>query len=103
MDMDFGLAWDFLDADGRPMQMRFRRNWAPKNSPEIFDGTGQLIAVVADSRRPDNDDTVAVSRPNVAFRDVEAAIEGWEDWAMITHDTVNLVEIRRRIRAAGLD
>ena len=104
MDIDYGLALDFIDdTDGRPLQLRFRRNWAPAHAAETFDGTGQLIAVVADADRPDNGDTVAISRPNVSRADVEAALDGWETWAELTPDTVNLAPIRRRIHAAGLD
>ncbi|BBX54652.1 hypothetical protein [Mycolicibacterium poriferae] len=49
MEIDYGLAWDFLDDhDSRPYQLRFRRNgW--------FDDTGQLIAVVAKFDHPDTD------------------------------------------------
>ena len=102
MDIDYRLALDFIDdADGRPL--RFRRNWAPPDSPETFDGTGQLIAVVADADRADNGDIVAISRPNVPRSDVERALDGWETWAELTPDTVNLASIRRRIHAAGLD
>ena len=104
MDIDYGLALDFIDdADGRPLQLRFRRNWAPAHSAETFDGTGQLIAVVADADRADNGDIVAISRPNVPRSDVERALDGWETWAELTPDTVNLAAIRRRIHAAGLD
>jgi hypothetical protein len=104
VDIDYGLALDFIDdRDGRPLQLRFRRNWAPAGSAETFDGTGQLIAVVADGGRTDNGDIVAISRPNVAHADVEAALEGWQDWAELTPDTVNLAQIRRRIHDAGLD
>jgi hypothetical protein len=104
MDIDYGLALDFIDdADGRPLQLRFRRNWAPADSAETFDGTGQLIAVVADAGRADDGDIVAISRPNVSRADVEAALDGWETWAELTPETVNLAHIRRRIRAAGLD
>jgi hypothetical protein len=39
----------------------------------------------------------------VAYTDVDAALDGWQSWAMITEDTVNLAEIRRRVCAAGLD
>ena len=104
MDIDYGLAWDFIDTrDGRPLQLRFRRNWAPADSPEIFDGTGQLIGVVVDADRADNGDIVAISRPNVRHADIEKALDEWQSWAMLTEDTVNLGEIRRRIHAAGLD
>jgi hypothetical protein len=104
VDIDYGLALDFIDdADGRPLQLRFRRNWAPADSPETFDGTGQLIAVVADAERADNGDIVSISRPDVCRADVEAALDGWETWAELTAESVNLAAIRRRIHAAGLD
>lgn len=103
MDIDYGYAWDFIDRDGRPLQLRFRRTWAPPGSPEIFDGTGQLIAVVHSAHRRDNGDVVAISRPGVAHVDVEQALDGWQSWAMLGEDSVNLAEIRRRIHAAGLD
>jgi len=104
MDIDYGLALDFIDdRDGRPLQLRFRRNWAPADSPETFDGTGQLIAQVVDASRADNGDIVAISRPGVARAEVEKALDGWETWAELTAETVNLAQIRRRIRAAGLD
>ena len=77
-ELDFALGWDFLDDQGRPRQLRFRRNYAPAADPRIFDGTGQLIAVIADGHRFDNGDEVAVTRPRVALADVEAAIDGWE-------------------------
>jgi hypothetical protein len=80
-----------------------RKTRAPADSPETFDGTGQLIAVVADADRADNGDIVAISRPNVSHADVEAALDGWETWAELTPQTVNLAAIRRRIHAAGLD
>lgn len=102
LDIDYGLAWNFIDHDGRPLQLRFRRNWAPTGSPEVFDGTGQLIAVVADAQRPDNGDIVAISRPGVTRAAVEYALNGWQVWARLTEDTVNLAEIRRRVHAAGL-
>jgi hypothetical protein len=114
-DIDFGLAWDFIDpADRVPRQLRFQRNWAPAGDPPIFDGTGQLVAVVADRHRPDNGDTIAISRPNVAQSDIEAALDGWETWARVSvadravlriggSNTANLATIRGRIHAAGLD
>jgi hypothetical protein len=103
-DIDYALAWDFIDpADGVPRQLRFQRNSVPKNDPRVFDGTGLLVAVVANGGRDDNGDSVAISRPNVRFDDVEAALEGWQTWAMLTDTEVNLAQIRRRIHAAGLD
>ncbi|KPN48694.1 hypothetical protein [Mycobacterium intracellulare] len=108
-DIDYALAWDFIDpADGKPRQLRFRRNFAPRNDPRTFDGTGQLVAVVADAHRADNGDEIAISRPDVLFDAVEAALEGWEDWATLFEENngidryINLAAIRDRIRAAGL-
>lgn len=108
-DIDYALAWDFIDpTDGKPRQLRFRQNYAPPDDPRIWDGTGQLIAVVADARRPDNGDEIPISRPDVLLDDVEAALEGWQDWATLHVDeydidrTINLGTIRERIRAAGL-
>jgi len=92
MDIDYALAFDFLDADGRPYQLRFRRE---------ADDTGQLIAVIA-KFRPDNGHTVAISRPGVNFHDVVAALAGWHTWARLTDSTVDLPAIGRRIRDAGL-
>lgn len=102
-DIDFGLAYDFIDpADGVPRQLRFQRNWAPAHDPRIFDGTGQLVAIVADAHRPDNGHTLAITRPGVSFAAVEDALRGWETWAMLGDTQVNLAEICRRIHAAGL-
>ena len=96
MEIDYGLALDFLDDhDSRPYQLRFRRNgW--------FDDTGQLIAVVAKFNHPDNGHTLPISRADVDFNDVEQAIDGWQSWARITDSTVSLAAIRRRLTAAGL-
>jgi len=33
-EIDYALTWDFIDpADGKPRQLRFRRNFAPHNDP----------------------------------------------------------------------
>jgi hypothetical protein len=107
MEIDYGDARDFVDDDGRPLKLRFRRNWAPPADPRTFDGSGQLIAVVADSARPDNFTEVAISRPNVAQADVEEALNGWQDWATLldtgVHRLISLAQIRRRIHDSGLD
>jgi hypothetical protein len=39
----------------------------------------------------------------VDYTDIEKILDGWQTWAMISDDSVNLAEIRRRIHAAGLD
>ena len=49
---------------------------------------------------PTADDAIAISRPGVAYADIEAALDGWQTWAMITDDdTVNYAGIRRCTRA----
>lgn len=108
-EIDYALAWDFVDpADGKPRQLRFRRNFAPRNDPRVFDGTGQLVAVVVDRHRSDNGDQIAISRPDVLFDDVESALVGWQDWATlyIAEDgierIINLALIRDRIADKGL-
>lgn len=107
-EIDYALAWDFIDEAGKPRQLRFRQNYAPPGDPRIFDGSGQLVAVIADGHRADNRDEIAISRPNVALADVDTVLQGWEDWAAIyvadnySYALINLAEIQRRIRAAGL-
>ena len=100
MDIDYALMWNFVDVDGRPRQLRFRHDSA--DAADVSAGTGQLIAIIADPQRADRGDAVAISRPGVAFADVENVLDGWQSWAMIGANTVNLAEIRRRINAAGL-
>ncbi|MDA2893375.1 hypothetical protein PDG61_20845 [Mycolicibacterium sp. BiH015] len=102
MDIDFALGRQFLDLDGRPRQLRFRCD-AGDTGGDILSGTGQLLAVIADPQRPDLNDVVALSRPGVAFADIEAALDGWQQWAALGEEAVSLTEIRRRIQAAGLN
>jgi hypothetical protein len=94
-EIDYALAWDFIDTDGRPYQLRFRCQ-----QPVSYDG--QLIAVIAKPNRPDKGHTIAISRPGVNFHDVEAALTGWQSWARLTEHTVNLGAIRRCIHDKGL-
>ncbi|MDG4667933.1 hypothetical protein [Mycobacterium sp. 236(2023)] len=101
MDIDFALGRQFLDVDGRPRQLRFRRT-DTDTTGDVLSGTGQLIAVIADPHRPDTDDVVTLSRPDVAFADIEAALDGWQQWAALGEEAINLTEIRRRLEAAGL-
>jgi hypothetical protein len=108
VDKDYALAWDFVDDDGRTRQLRFRRNFAPVGDPRTFDGTGQLVAAIADATRADNFDEIPISRPNVEEAHVDAALDGWEDWALLyTADNgaerwISLPAIRTRIHDAGL-
>lgn len=102
MDIDYGLAFNFVDEDGRPLQLRFRRNLAPPGDSRVFSDTGQLIAIVVDRRRPDDGDIIEISRPNVERARIEQVIENWESWAVLIDDQVNLAEIKRRVRASGL-
>ncbi|KQH76619.1 hypothetical protein AO501_10540 [Mycobacterium gordonae] len=102
-DIDYGLALDFIDPpDNITYQLRFQLNWAPPGDPRLFDGTGQLVAVVDDTRRPDHGRTQALTRPGVAHADVDAALRGWEAWAMISDTVAALAAIRRALCAAGL-
>ncbi|MCV7256996.1 hypothetical protein H7J86_32955 [Mycobacterium hackensackense] len=97
MEIDYGIAYDFIDDDGdrRPYQLRFRRE-------QHFSDQGQLIAVIASAGRPDNGTTLSISRPGVSFADVEQALDNWESWAMLTDRTVSLSRIRSAITAKGL-
>jgi hypothetical protein len=101
MDIDYALAWQFVDLDGRPRRLRFRRD--DTDSADVLSGSGQLIAVIADPRRSDHDDTIAISRTGVEFTDVEQALEGWQHGATLGQEAINLTEIQRRIHTAGLD
>ena len=101
MDIDYALAWQFVDLDGRPRRLRFRRD--DTDSDDVLSGTGQLIAVIADPYRTDHDDTIAIRRTGVDFAEVEQALDGWRDWATLGEQAVNLAEIQRRIHAAGLN
>jgi len=101
MDIDYTLAWQFVDLDGRPRQLRFRRD--NTEADDVLSGSGQLIAVIADPHRADADDTIAISRAGVDFTHIEAALHGWRDWAKLGDDAINLTEIQRRIHDAGLD
>jgi len=106
VEIDFGEAWDFLDDAGRPRHLRFRRNLAPPGDPRLFDGTGQLIAVIGDQGRSDNADELAISRADVCYAAIEAALEGWQEWAMVldadTYCWISLAQIQRRVNDAGL-
>lgn len=96
MDTDFALAYHFIDAtDGKPRQLRFRHS--PSDPSR-----GQLIAVVANGRRPDNGDTMPISHPNVKFEKVQWALTGWQIWARITDTQINLTVIREQLRIRGL-
>jgi hypothetical protein len=53
-EIDFGYAWDFIDDTGRSRQLWFRRTWAPPRDPRVFDGTGQLVAIVTEADRTDS-------------------------------------------------
>lgn len=110
-DIDYCAGRDRIDsADGKPRQLRFRfyrQRVAPPGSSRIFEGTGQLIAVVAKANHAENGDEIAISRPEVRRDEVEAAIKGFEIWATRyvgpgTKRIVDLALIRDRIRAAGL-
>ena len=108
VDKDFALAWQFVSEDGRPRQLRFRMNFAPAGDPRTFDGTGQLVATIADADRSDNFDEIPITRPNVNEEAVDAVLDGWEDWALLYEADngldrwISLTAIQDRINAAGL-
>jgi hypothetical protein len=95
MEIDYALASQFVDTDGRPRQLRFI-----SETPEL---QGQLVATIADVNRADNHDTVAITRPHVAFDEIERALDDWQNWATIARGIVSLAAIRKRIHDAGLD
>lgn len=106
MEIDYAIAWQFVDSDGRPWQMRFRFNSNATANPDSDNETGQLIGVAVDPRRPNSGDETAISRPDVVRSDIDAALNGWQDWASIfdggSTRMIDLTKIRRRIRSAGL-
>jgi hypothetical protein len=108
VDKDYALAWQFVGDDGRPRQLRFRMNFAPPGDPRTFDGTGQLVAAIADAARIDNFDEIPISRPNVDEEAVDAALDGWESWALLHEENsgidrwISLTAIQKCINAAGL-
>lgn len=106
VETDFGEAWDFLDDAGRPRHLRFRRDVAPPGDSRVFAETGQLVAVIGDVGRSDNSDELAISGPNVSYAAIQAALQGWEQWAMVldagTYCWISLAQIQRRVNQAGL-
>jgi hypothetical protein len=40
MDIDYALMWNFVDLDGRPRQLRFRRDADPKADTDVLCGSG---------------------------------------------------------------
>ncbi|PJE06641.1 hypothetical protein [Mycobacterium sp.] len=105
-EIDFAQAWYFLDSAGKRFHLRFRPSSAPPDEERLDDGTGQLIAVVADARRADRNHRIAITRSNVLLTEVESVLDGWEDWAAVldagTYRWISLPQIQRRIDAAGL-
>jgi len=105
-EIDYPTNWNYrFPGDGRRLHMRFRRNWGPTGGP-VFDGTGQLIAVVIHPGRRDNNATIALSRPNVNFDLVEDVLDGFGEWAWTggtaPRRTISLDIIVRRLAACGL-
>lgn len=106
-EIDYGLTWEFIDHDGRPRQMRFRRSLAKNRRRRSFNTRGQLIAVIDDLSRPDYGHEVPLTRPDVLQVDVDHALQGWPEWAMLFAPNaieryISLVQIRRRLQAADL-
>lgn len=65
---------------------------------------GQLVAVQLDSSMPEEPAVIPLTRPDVDFADVDAAIAGWQQWALISCalPTVSLDLILARLDVAGL-
>ncbi len=105
-DIDYGLACEYWDDLGRPLQMRFRRDYAPEDSSEVFADTGQLIGIVTDPRRGDFGEILPLTRAGVSRAAVDVVLEGYLDWAAIDRDEfcpkISLREIGRRMQDAGL-
>ena len=106
VEIDYAMAWHFkLDGDPRNLQLRFRRNWATGRGT-VFDGTGQLVAVVINPGCADNEQTYAISKPDADFQTVENVIEGWQRWAWVSgpenQRNISLNLIHARLAAAGL-
>lgn len=105
-EIDYAMAWHFqFDGDPRNLQLRFRRNWAAGRGT-VFDGTGQLIAVVINPGGSDNEQTYAISKADVDFQTVEKVIDGWQRWGWVSgpenQRNISLNLIHARLAAAGL-
>jgi hypothetical protein len=48
MDIDYALICNFVDLDGPPRQLRFRRDDDPRTAADVLCGTGQLVAVITE-------------------------------------------------------
>jgi hypothetical protein len=77
-DIDFGLAYEFVDpSDGVPSRVSVRT--PTPGDPRIFDSTGQLVATVADGHRADNGHELPISRPDVQLADIQLPNDGWDE------------------------
>jgi hypothetical protein len=103
-EIDYTLAYQFLEPTIPKLkfQLRFRANDIAIGDPSLSNPAGQLIATVVDPGHPDNGLHIPISRLDVLFNDVEAAVDR-DHWPFLAPHKVNLAEIRRRIRNAGLD
>ncbi|MCC9186700.1 hypothetical protein [Mycolicibacterium mageritense] len=100
-DIDYGgPKLVFLDTDRRPYTLRFRIDI--EASVSAGHTTGQLIATITNTRRHDHGHTQDISRPAVAFDDIERALTGWLIWARTSSTTADLAKIRHRIAESGL-
>ena len=103
-EIDYALAYDFLTSEdpGIRYQLRFRPDTVTYGNPWESNPTGQLVAVVVEFGHPRNGHTIAISRPQVRFNDVETAVDS-DNWPFLAPYVVDLDQIRVRIRTRGLD
>jgi hypothetical protein len=103
-EIDFAMAYKFADPaiPKLKFQLRFRTEDVELGSPSLSNPAGQLIATVVDYGHPDHGLEIPVSRPDVLFNDVEAAVDR-DHLPFLEPNRVNLAQIRRRIHNAGLD
>ncbi|WP_084043349.1 hypothetical protein [Mycobacterium avium] len=103
--IDYALAHDFIDpADTTvPYRLEFHHPYIADEDPhpQRSNPAGQLRAVVK-GRHPRRGTAIAISRAGVHYNAIQAAIGTWP-WRESTHTTIDLAQIRERVRAAGLD
>lgn len=102
-EIDYALAYQFRTTTdpGVSYQLRFRTAGHVPGNPWTTNPAGQLVAVVVDPTRADNGRTIAISRPGVAFLDVETAVD-LNNWPFAAPNIIDLDAITERIRRAGL-
>ncbi|KMO69833.1 hypothetical protein [Mycolicibacterium chlorophenolicum] len=104
--IDYALAHDFIDpADTTiPYRLEFQHPYVADQDPHPTrsNPAGQLRAVVK-GRHPHRGTAIAISRLGVHYNSVQAAIGDTWPWREPARTTIDLAQIRERVRAAGLD